>query len=108
MDTIDRIIELMQEQKISGADLSRACDLGSSKFYQWKSRRQKPSAESLVKIASHLGTTVEYLTGQTDQKEKPATQMSDELNKKELELIQAFRIAPETTRKAIQLLLKGI
>lgn len=71
MSTIDRIMALMKERGINGAELSRACDLGNAKYYQWKSGKQEPSAKSLLKVAAYLETTVEYLTGQQDQKEKP-------------------------------------
>lgn len=63
-------MSLMKIRGITGAELSRACKLGNAKYYQWKAGKQEPSTKSLLKVASYLETTVEYLTGQTDKKEK--------------------------------------
>ena len=38
----------------------------------WKYKKSSPSEEQLKIIADILDTTVDYLTGKTDQKEKPA------------------------------------
>jgi transcriptional regulator with XRE-family HTH domain len=38
----------------------------------WKYGKSSPNPEQLKIIADVLGTTVEYLTGESDEKEKPA------------------------------------
>ena len=62
----------------------------------WKRGRGLPDDNLLSQIADKLDTTVEYLTDQTDIKEKPATQKGDELSKERQEVINlVMRLNPE-------------
>lgn len=61
------------------------------------SGKGKVSDEQLIKIADFLGTTPEYLKGETDIKEKAPTQLS-ELEQKMLEI---FRSLSEEQQKAL-------
>ena len=59
---------------------SRAClDMGLSRSLgaKWKNTGANPSYEVLTKIADYFGVSVDYLLD-NEQKEKPATQKSDE------------------------------
>lgn len=59
---------------------SRAClDMGLSRSLgaKWKNTGANPSYEVLTKMAGYFDVPVDYLLG-NEQKEKPATQKSDE------------------------------
>lgn len=61
MDTIDIIITLLKEKRISGAKMSRDLGFSSGLFSQWKNRIQKPSIEKLQKVAEYFGVSVDDL-----------------------------------------------
>ena len=66
MDTFDRIENLMMENEMSQADLSRATGISTGLISQWKKRSQTPSSKKLAQIADYFGVSVDYLLGKTD------------------------------------------
>ena len=67
--------------KENGLKMAYFCDLlGRSKHFMTDVKNGKSAftPEQLQTIADRLNTTTEYLTDQTDQKEKPVDQMTDE------------------------------
>jgi repressor LexA len=71
MDTIDRIINLITQNGISGAKMSRDLGFSNAVFTQWKQRKQNLSASSIKKIADYFDVSVDYLLGKTDIKKPP-------------------------------------
>ena len=74
----DRIKELA---KLQGKSLKYLCDKlkkRGSFISEVKHGKDRIDNHELQIIADELNTTVEYLTDQTDQKEKPVDQMTDE------------------------------
>lgn len=67
---IPRVFELMQEKGIKGAQITRDLGVSSGNISDWKSGKASPSSAVLVALANYLDTTVEYLTGESDEKEK--------------------------------------
>lgn len=59
-----------------------------------------PDRNTLQIIADKLNTTVEYLTDQTEQKNKPPMSLGD-LTPHELELIKMLREGPEEVTAAV-------
>ena len=72
MDTIGRILELLEEKDVSGSKMSKDLGFSNAVFYQWKSHQQNPSADKVVKMADYFGVSVDYLLGKTDIKKAPA------------------------------------
>ena len=69
--TLQRIILQMENQKIKQKDLLDALELSEPVFAAWKAGRNKSYLKYLHAIADFLNVSVEYLKGETDQKEKP-------------------------------------
>ncbi|MFR9159043.1 MAG: helix-turn-helix domain-containing protein [Ruthenibacterium lactatiformans] len=90
MDTIDRILELLEKKGVSGAEMSRACGFSNAVFSQWKNRKQNPSATKIAKMAEYFGVSVDYLLG---NEEKPAAPKDDEPEVKETLTDMAKRAA---------------
>lgn len=67
METIDIIIELLKQKGVSGAQMSRELGFSNAVFSQWKNKKQKPSAESLQKIAEYFGVSVDMLLTRSDK-----------------------------------------
>lgn len=106
MYEIDKIKKLAKEQ---GKSLSFICaQLKTSRTFFLDVERGKSSLkpDRLAQIAEILGTTPEYLRGETDIKEKPL--LSEELSDEEYEMLKLWRAAPSDKRRTLALeILKG-
>lgn len=72
MDTIDRILKLMENHQMKQADLARVAGARSSSVSDWFNRKSSSYTKYLDKIAKHFGVTVDYLmTGETNTDETP-------------------------------------
>ncbi len=61
MNTIQKIILLLNAREISAAKMMKELGFSSGLFSQWKSGKQKPSAEKICKIAEYLNVSTDYL-----------------------------------------------
>ena len=80
-----RIFELLTEQNKTAADMARGIGVSKGNITTWKSGASAPSNAALVAIANYLNTTVKYITGETDIKEKPVA--DDELSQNNVKFI---------------------
>lgn len=60
---IERIDQLLREQRKTASRMSRDLGFSSGLYSQWKQGKQSPSADRLYRIAVYLGTSVDYLVG---------------------------------------------
>lgn len=63
---IPRLFEFMKNRGVTAAALARAMQISQGNITEWKMGRAAPSAGVLLSIADYLGTTPEYLRGETD------------------------------------------
>lgn len=63
LDIIDRIFELIAQNKTTANSVSKATGISQPLFTQWKQRKQSPSTENINKIAKHFNVSVDYLLG---------------------------------------------
>lgn len=92
----DRMNALAQEKGIKKAHICRK--LGKPVYYLRDVERNRSDiqGESLRIMADILGTTPEYLSGKTDEKEPPAPKNEDGFEKRAYALIQsASRLSAE-------------
>lgn len=80
MNSIQKIIELLNQKGISGAKMSKDLGFSNAVFSQWKTGKQNPSIEKLTKIAKYLEVSTDYLLGTEQNKKSPS--INDELNMK--------------------------
>lgn len=59
----ERLKLLRLTRKLSQADVARAVGVTPASVSAWENRRQEPDMEKLVKLARFFGTSVDYLTG---------------------------------------------
>lgn len=106
MDTIDRILELLEEKGVSGAEMSRQCGFSNAVFSQWKNKKQNPSAEKVSKMAEYFNVSVDYLLGITDiKKEKPRVRSDEELDR---EFATLYNQLSKEQRDMIKAQIKGL
>lgn len=103
MNSVERVKELCKSKKIPISRLEK--DLGYANGYIGQLRKGVLPDDRLVDISSYLCVTPEYLIG-SGEKENPALVSESGQNKDELELIQAYREAPENVKEVIQILLR--
>lgn len=99
MYEIDKIKKLAKEQ---GKSLSFICaQLKTSRTFFLDVERGKSSLkpDRLAQIADILGTTPEYLRGETDVKEKPAE--NGELSEDDIKLLKICHQLPPEFQRAI-------
>lgn len=104
----DRLDQLIKE---TGKKKTYLCaKLKKCQTYLRDAKKQNTNikGEDLKILAEELNTTPEYLTGETDKKEKPSTQEGEGLGISEEDLahLAAFHAADENTKAAIRLLLQ--
>lgn len=73
----DRVQALADEKGIKINQLLRDVGLGAGTFSTWKDRGTIPNGETLERLADYFQTSVDYLLGRTDQKEKPSEEGED-------------------------------
>ena len=99
---VAKIKEMAKERGISQKFL---CDcLGKRRTFltDVAHNKDKIDPDELVIIADKLNTTIEYLTDQTEQKEKPTVQTDDELDPEIEELLDLLeQMHPDDLKKVI-------
>ncbi|WMJ84492.1 helix-turn-helix domain-containing protein [Oscillospiraceae bacterium LTW-04] len=86
----DRLERLVEDKGISKAFIASKLGKSRSLLIDWKKQKSQPTQEDLIVVADILSTTVEYLTGQTDIKEKPISNTGDELSTLDKQLMNAM------------------
>lgn len=72
MNTIDRILDLMNKNKITAKKLTKEANLPASSITEWKNGKYEPSANAIAKIADYFGVSTDYLLGKDSQKQRTA------------------------------------
>lgn len=106
MLTIDRTRELAEDRGVSLSFLCRKMGVAKAYFLDREKAEKEIPDEKLQIISECLYTTIDYLKGKTDQKEKPATPEGDELSDEDIEIIELLRAASPAKRAALLALLK--
>lgn len=61
MNCIDRILFLMENQKITAHKLEVGCGLSNASIQAWKNGKANPSVEAIKKIAKYLNVSTDFL-----------------------------------------------
>lgn len=83
---VERIMELMEKEGLSNAQLADTADISRSALTQFLKNERKPSADAVVKLAIILGTSTDYLLGKVNLAEDLASPQ----NYKIKELVSLF------------------
>ena len=78
--TINRIVSELKEQKKKQTDLAEFIGVTGNVITDWKSGRIKSYTKYIHGIAEFLGVSVEYLKGETEQKQKPSVHKDEGQN----------------------------
>lgn len=110
----DNFLSLCKSQNIFPIEVRRALGISQSTMASWKSRGLTPKYETLSKIADYFGVSVDYLLGNTEQKEKPLVNEDEELTeyldelKNRPEMKMLFSLAKGATKEDVEKAVKII
>lgn len=79
MTFYQRLNELKAEKGVSQKEIQNALGIGKNSFGYWRNG-VTPNRSTQLLLAEYFDVSVEYLMGETDIKEKPATDEGDELS----------------------------
>lgn len=91
----DRINEVLKENNLRRADLSRGTGIGESTIRGWISDGKTPSVTAAQKVAQYLGVSLDWLV--TGKGETPP--INKAFTPEEQELIDIFRILDERDKR---------
>lgn len=112
MFSFTRFEELLREKGVKKTFLAEKLHRTSTIFQDWKAGKSRPSYEQVQIVAEALGTTPEYLTGETDEK-KPVTndeqaeKLAKMLSKDALEIARMFEHANPMLQNIIKSILNS-
>lgn len=101
----ERLNELLFEKNMSSYRLAQISGISEATIGRWVHGSTSPSVSNVSVVANALNTTVNYLLGETDKKNKPTT--ISELTPEEIEHLKLFRIASEDARRLAEIALKS-
>ena len=110
----DNFLSLCKSQNIFPIEVRRALGISQSTMASWKSRGLTPKYETLSKIADYFGVSIDYLLGNTEQKEKPLVNEDEELTeyldelKNRPEMKMLFSLAKGATKEDVEKAVKII
>ena len=61
MTPIDRILNLMEQNNVTAATLTKEIPLTNGVISQWKRGKKNPSTDSIIKIANYFHVTTDYI-----------------------------------------------
>ena len=66
MNTVERILDLMEKTKTTDIMLIKSIGLSNGQVGKWRNGTAKPSAENIKKLADYFNVSTDYLLGRTD------------------------------------------
>lgn len=64
-----RFLQLLKEKNITAYKVSKDTKISQATFSHWKSGRNLPKVDKLQKIADYFNVSLDWLLGNTDDKE---------------------------------------
>lgn len=99
--SLERILSLKSSMGITDTQFQKDLGLYATALSEWKNGKTKSYIKHLPKIAKYFNVSVDYILGNTDEKEKPADSKADELSEYDARVLAWFHSLPQEKRKAI-------
>ena len=65
----ERLKELRKQSHLTQVELAKRLGIGQSSYADWERGKKNPTQDNLVKLAQILNVSVDYLVGNTEDKE---------------------------------------
>ena len=69
MNFAKTLVSIMQSKSVTSYSLSKATGISDSLIGYYRTEKNSPSAENLIKIADYFNISIDYLVGRTDAPE---------------------------------------
>lgn len=73
-------MQLLQNNNVSAYKLSKEIGISQALISQWKSDKQVPSYDNLLKLANYFNVSADYLLGRTDVPDNPNLKLENKDN----------------------------
>lgn len=80
---VERVRALLKEKGIPAKVMLQDLEINKNQLTRWEKDGAIPNKALLIAIANYLDTTVEYLTGESDEKKKPPVETEGEYDEDE-------------------------
>ena len=87
-DFKNRLKELRKEKNLKQSEVAEELGLGRSTYANYEQGKRFPGKENLITIADYFGVSIDYLLGETDEKQS-ADKVINEISKDE-ELLEFY------------------
>ena len=108
------INDLRKKTGLSQKEFADLFNVHQTAVSQWETGKTTPDKETLIKIANYFGVSIDYLLGNTEQKEKPLVNEDEELTeyldelKNRPEMKMLFSLAKGATKEDVEKAVKII
>lgn len=102
-----RLYELRTEKSLSQRAVAKVLDISQSTYNNWENSRTEPSIAQLIELSRFFGVTVDYLVGNSDELNN-VSYSNKFLTNDEVELLELFKVLPDSAQKNIINFLKNI
>lgn len=99
--SIERLTQCRNKLGITKLEASKRCRLSQPAYLRYESGERNPSIHVIEKMAEVFGTSVAYLTGETDNPIPDALTVYRNQEKELFCLIERYRNSDEETKKHI-------
>ena len=118
-ETFGKRLRALREQRgLRQEDIGKVINVGKSAVSQWESGARIPDLETVNRLSSYFGVSVDYLLGRTDSRETPqhdkintsadeVTELLETLHKRP-EMKMLFSITKNATKEDIEKAVKII
>lgn len=118
-ETFGKRLRALREQRgLRQEDIGKVINVGKSAVSQWESGARIPDLETVNRLSSYFGVSVDYLLGRTDSREAPqydkiktsadeVTELLETLHKRP-EMKMLFSITKNATKEDIEKAVKII
>lgn len=97
-----KIKGLREKSGLSQIELAKHLNVSNTTLSQYESGVRTPSDDIKIKIATHFQVSLDYLLGNTSQKEKPTPGNGDELTVEQQELLDLLKDLPDADFAKVQ------
>lgn len=105
-----KLKELRTQGGISQQHLANFLNVSRSTVAMWETGKSEPDSSNLKKLSEFFNVSIDYLLGNSEQKENsPAVTNDDEaVSEEDAALLEAFRKADPATQDVIRRFLKSL
>ena len=98
---------LREEAGVTQKQLAEAIGVSQQSINKYENHNIEPDIETMIRIADHFATSIDYLTGHTDIRRKIEAVSAWELNAEEGRIIEQYRQLNEKQKKCVAVVISS-